>query len=37
MAKGMVDWALKEWRIQYDDDLNEYIYFQMGNIIKQKK
>jgi farnesyl-diphosphate farnesyltransferase len=32
MAKGMADWALKEWRIQNEEGLNEYTFYVAGLV-----
>ncbi|MEH7747082.1 squalene/phytoene synthase family protein, partial [Neobacillus drentensis] len=32
MAKGMADWALKEWRIKNEEDLNEYTFYVAGLV-----
>lgn len=32
MAKGMADWVLKEWRIQNEEDLNEYTFYVAGLV-----
>ncbi|WP_017755272.1 squalene/phytoene synthase family protein [Calidifontibacillus oryziterrae] len=32
MAKGMAKWALKEWRIQNEKDLDEYTYYVAGLV-----
>jgi farnesyl-diphosphate farnesyltransferase len=32
MAKGMADWALKEWRIENEEDLNEYTFYVAGLV-----
>src|SRR4051794_7281545 len=32
MAKGMADWVLKEWRIQTEEDLNEYTFYVAGLV-----
>jgi farnesyl-diphosphate farnesyltransferase len=32
MAKGMADWTLKEWKIQTEEDLNDYTYYVAGLV-----
>ena len=32
MAKGIADWALKEWRIQNEEGLNEYTFYVAGLV-----
>lgn len=32
MAKGMADWALKEWRVKNEEDLNQYTFCVAGLV-----
>jgi farnesyl-diphosphate farnesyltransferase len=32
MAQGMADWALKDWRIENEEDLNDYTYYVAGLV-----